>query len=146
MWMSRCIGWLLGIFLSVGLMGQAGAADNRLVRTKEKTRPPRADGSITKSKTHGKSDNSKALDLSEWHITAYGGSRLAGPFVTFQNPDNQQEVVQVFYNRLNSAEIVRARRYIYSTGDGTRTEEDVEVSSEDTLSYTEAAIIVDAAR
>ena len=135
-------------------MGQAGAADHRLVKTKEKTRTPSADGLSAKSDTPKRearskrknSKASKALDVSKWHITAYGESKLVGPFVTFQNPNNQREVVQVFYSRSNGAEIVKAARYIYSIGDGTRTEEDVEVSSKNTLSYAEATIIVDAAR
>lgn len=139
--MRRLAAAFVAVALSVAFSVPSFAADNWLVRSNGKnvqtlwangavavadaTRgDPKTDYDQEENRCHSKNHADECRDVTDlgvWTIIASGISSAEYSFLTFRNPENEQEVVQVFFE--DDGEVVTmVMEYTYSKVDGTRTE------------------------
>jgi len=85
------------------------------------------------------SEQNCPITLANWNLIAYGVSSKDYKFVTYRNPDNEQEVVQVFYDTTaDGNQVTDIDERTYSKIDGSVTVEDGSQVYEAATTYTEA--------
>lgn len=85
------------------------------------------------------SEQNCPVELSGWNLIAYGVSSQDYKFVTYRNPDNEQEVVQVFYDTtVGGNQVTGIDERTYSKIDGSVTIEDGSGVYEAATTYAEA--------
>jgi len=85
------------------------------------------------------SEQNCPITLANWNLIAYGVSSQDYKFVTYRNPDNEQEVVQVFYDTTaDGNQVTGIDERTYSQVDGSVDIQDGSQVYEAATTYTEA--------
>ncbi len=157
--MKKLVVASLSIILTIGF-ATTSFAENWLVRSKGKnvhtlwdngavtvTRgDPKTDYDQSEDRCHSEKEKYadecvSVVDLSEWTIIASGLSSVESSFLTFRNPENQREIVQVFFDRTSGDDVIaEIKEFIYSQVYGTRTETAGSIDDYTGPSYSEARL------